>query len=217
MENSAEENQLPKSPKIEIFQTIQKNLSSVGIDQNAAIQSRPLNARSSTVLLVLGYGCISELLYIINEAQSYFEFIQSIQSCSACALIFFVMLVMMSHLGDMFKMINDGEYIVNFCKWKLSILPTRSAELNSFFKQSFSFANIVAFKYSGSQSFLKETHQRLEKLSGTLFFLIANVTPITVVLLPFIYSFSIYFTTDSGPDAFILPLPMWWACRKYVL
>lgn len=30
-----------------------------------------------------------------------------------------------------------------------------------------------------------------------------------------IYSFFIYFTTDSGRDAFILPLPMWWAFQTW--
>lgn len=48
-----------------------------------------------------------------------------------------------------------------------------------------------------------------EKISELIYFAIVKVSSPYLVLPSFVYSFYMYFATDSKNDAFILPIPTW--------
>lgn len=74
--------------------------------------------------------------------------------------------------------------------------------------------NIPAAKHSASRSLFKKTVELEQKLSRLIFFVAVEVT-LGGFLVPWsIYSFFIYFTTDSGKAAFDLPLPIWYASHS---
>lgn len=66
-----------------------------------------------------------------------------------------------------------------------------------------------AIKYSATESIYYETNQFEEKLSKMLTFGMGKMTPVCIFVPWTIHIYFVYFTTDSGPDAFALPCPMW--------
>lgn len=60
----------------------------------------------------------------------------------------------------------------------------------------------LKLKYERSNRFV-------EKWNEIIFILTVKVTPICGVMSALSYSFFVYFTTDLGRDAFLLPAPMW--------
>lgn len=60
-----------------------------------------------------------------------------------------------------------------------------------------------------SRAMLRKTIQHVEKLSGMVYFVAVKLGVPGITLPKAIASYFIYFTTDSGRDAFELPYPMW--------
>lgn len=203
MANSAARNSHEKLPKIKIFLTIQKNLSTIGI-----IEKHPINANIFLNLLTLGAATIFELFYIFLEAKTFFQYVQSIYMCSTYIIISLCLMILILNLNLSFEMINGCECIANTSK--------RNEKSKYFYWNVVKLLNSLHFniselKYSSSQAIFKETNQLVEKISEFIFLFMAKMTPAALTLPPLIYSFFIYFTTDLGRDAFILPSPMWWA------
>lgn len=207
MENSKEQNSQPKSSKIKIFRTIQKKLCTLGIEPNSAMR---LNRKVFISLLSLGLGNVGMLVYMLTEAKTFLEFTQPIYVCSAYTIAMFILLIMIWNSSRLYQNINDGERFINTSKCEKLICFVTTAKLANL-------CSVSAFNYSASQSIFNEANRRVENLSGILFFVITKITPGLIVLPISIYSFFVYFTTDSGPNAFKLPFPMWWAwIRLYI-
>lgn len=192
----------PRLLKLKIFLTIQKNLSIIGIEPN----SQPFDAKILTLLLTMGAAIICLIMYIANEAKTLFQYMQSIYECSVLIVLFIALLITILNLSAFWKIIYDCESIANTSKCKVLNQMVRFGSKN---KNTFFSHILPALKYSASQSIFNKTHQQMEKLSGILFFVLAKMTPGIISLLPSAYSFIIYFVTNSGQEAFILPFPMW--------
>lgn len=102
------ENSQSSSPKLKLFQTLQKNLSSIGI-----VRRHPFNARIALILLILGVGIIFESVYIFHEAQTYLDYTQSICMFSGVILVTFNLLIMALYLTELFEIIDHCECISN--------------------------------------------------------------------------------------------------------
>lgn len=64
-------------------------------------------------------------------------------------------------------------------------------------------------KYPKSEAFFWKINQQVERLCEIVFMVVVNI-PLQCLMLPrSIISFSAYFFTDSGSDAFKLPIPLW--------
>lgn len=69
--------------------------------------------------------------------------------------------------------------------------------------------SILALKYSESKSIFRKANHLAEKLNKILMFVLVILTPACGALPWIIYTYSMYFTTDLGPNAFQIPIPMW--------
>lgn len=201
MENSEQGNSQTKLPKMKICQTVQQNLSTIGISPNSDFSA--FNVKISIGLLLLGSCTVSMLIYIFYEAKTFFQYTQSIYVCSVFILTILTLIIMVLHSSKMLQIIDGWESLANTSKYNTSKKPNYVTIPNS---QGILFSE---FKYSASQSNFIETHQQVEKIGEIIFFVTVKLTPAAVVLPPLTYSFLIYFTTDSGPNAFILPLEAW--------
>lgn len=202
MEGTSDRKSGPQSPKIKIFQIIQKNLASIGIGPNSETKRHPINAKTLLISLMLALATISIVIYISKGANTFAEFTQSAYTCSVLVLMSFVLIIMIAQLEELFKIINDCECLANISQF----LKKTISEHKPF---SRIFKHISVLKYSASKSIFFETNQSVEKLSKILFFVIVKMTPASCLLPWFIYSFFIYFITDLGADVFILQSPMW--------
>lgn len=202
MEGTSDRKSGPQSPKIKIFQIIQKNLASIGIGPNSEMKLHPINAKTLLISLMLTLATISIVIYISKGANTFAEFTQSAYTCSVLVLMSFVLIIMIAQLEELFKIINDCECLANISQF----LKKTISEHKPFLRV---FKYISVLKYSASKSIFFETNQSVEKLSKILFLVIVKMTPASCLLPWFIYSFFIYFTTDLGADVFILQSPMW--------
>lgn len=57
----------------------------------------------------------------------------------------------------------------------------------------------------------EETNQTVEKWCKIVYIVLVKLSVPCIVLPKSIYSLIIYFITDLGPDAFELPIPVWYA------
>lgn len=109
MDNSKKGNEQQKVPKLKLFQTIQKNFASLGIDPNSAMPLRSFNEKILMGLLALGSGIIFMLMFIFNEADTFSQYTQSIYFCSALILAALVLLNMGLNMSDLFKLISETD------------------------------------------------------------------------------------------------------------
>lgn len=117
MENSTGESS-KSVHQIKIFQTIKKNLSTIGIGPNSAKQLRPFNAKIFVNLSAVGIGFIGTLMYIIIEARTFLEFAQSIYMCSTFVLVACILMTLIFNLSELFETIDNCESLVNTSKWR---------------------------------------------------------------------------------------------------
>lgn len=75
----------------------------------------------------------------------------------------------------------------------------------------------LGLDYSESVAIYAEVHQRIEKCSETLYFLVVKVMPACVLLPKCLTCLYNYFTTDLGSEALVLPFPMWFVWRPFSL
>lgn len=121
MEISIEvQNPQRKVERIKVLQSIQKNLSIIGVDRYTAMQQRSFNAKSIMTLLGVGLGIICTLMFLFVEAKTFFATIQSIYVCSAYIVVGFALLIMVLYLNELFQGFDDGESLANTSKWKRS-------------------------------------------------------------------------------------------------
>lgn len=115
MENS---NKL-QSPKLKAFETIQKNLASVGITPALASQSYPFNATIFYGFLKLGSAVYCTSIFIIFDAETFVEYTQSIYVDSLAMLIIFALLIVILKVERLFKyisgndLVNTSEFLLN--------------------------------------------------------------------------------------------------------
>lgn len=121
MEYIIEENLQPNLPKIKIFQAIQKNLLTIGIGRNSAMQLRQFNLNILMDFLTLGCGIICMLMHIFTEVRTFIELTQSIYMFSSFTLLSVALMILIFNLDEWFSTINDCECLVNISKSKSNI------------------------------------------------------------------------------------------------
>lgn len=65
-------------------------------------------------------------------------------------------------------------------------------------------------KYPRSRAIYEQCNQLAEKITKLMQIVVVHVSVPGFVLPKAIYSYFVYFTTDLGVDAFVLPIPTWW-------
>lgn len=100
-------------PKMKIFQSVQRNLATIGVSPKLSHQPYPFNTKIITNFLILESFVISNLAFEIFEAKTLTELTQSIYICSLGCLNTYVLSEIIVNVKKLFKLINDCENIVN--------------------------------------------------------------------------------------------------------
>lgn len=117
MENTMPENSQPKLPKIVAFKAIQKSFAVVGISPKLPTQSYPFNGR--LLLGFLGFGLFIAALgvYIVNYAETFFEYTQGIYIASAGIFVIFSFITLILQAEKLYKCIKRFDSMLNMCRW----------------------------------------------------------------------------------------------------
>lgn len=125
-------------PKQKIFQIAQKNLATtLGTNQNAAMQMSPLNRRICMGFLVMGSFIICNSEFTLYEAKTFAEYTQSICAGSAGVFIIFEMFFLVLSLKKLCKLMNDCENLVNAGEYAENQGQLRNSDLSSIPKEKF--------------------------------------------------------------------------------
>lgn len=68
---------------------------------------------------------------------------------------------------------------------------------------------ILGLQYPELKTMYEKTNRLVERISKVIVFVYATVLRPLIIFPAALRSYLIYFTTDLGADAFILPVPMW--------
>lgn len=71
------------------------------------------------------------------------------------------------------------------------------------------FQNFLGLSNPISKLIYEKVNKKVEKHTGILHFALLKVTVLATMMPSFILSYLVYFTTNSGSDAFQLAFPMW--------
>lgn len=137
-----------ESPKRKIFQMSQKYFTVLGISPILMVQSNPFNQKNLICFLVFGLQLISEFIYILYEAETFWDYIQSIYFCSVSILATVVFLILVFRVDKLFKYIGNSENLNNIGKYS----PKR--------RNTYEFLKKNLFYFSiSSLSNIKSTHR----------------------------------------------------------
>lgn len=177
----------------------------MGITPSLADQSCPLNGIILFGFFILVSVIYCSIVFIVLDAGTFAEYTQAVYTGSLGTLIIFGLLILIIKVKNLFEFIDNTDKLVNTSEKHEEHVPCRSCLLYTIIF----FLVFQALKYSASRSIFNETVQFEHKLSELIFVVMVKHT-IRCALLPFlIYTYFVHFTTDSGPEAFELPFPLW--------
>lgn len=96
--------------KMKIFQTVQENMSHLGISQYCSMQKNPINWRNMSVLLLQIVSTVMYCMYLFYVAATFKEYTESAYVCMlkfATTIIFTILLWRMQKLFDCLNRIEE--------------------------------------------------------------------------------------------------------------
>lgn len=124
-ENTEQEKPKPKLPRMQVFQTIQKNFAIAGITPDLVNQAYPLNVKILMGFLSLNSGAYFNLAFTLYYADTFAEYTQSIYVFSLVDLIIFALLIVVLQVDKLFKFVNTCCDIVNSSQYWIHIGQAR--------------------------------------------------------------------------------------------
>lgn len=118
MENSASQTideikvSKPELPKVKVFQTIQRQFAILGINSDLIDKPYPFNRRIFIGFLILYSAFSSYLIFIIYEADTFYECAQSIYFSSVVILVAFCLMILLFRVHKLFKLITSVQNVI---------------------------------------------------------------------------------------------------------
>lgn len=97
---------------MKIFQSIQRCLAVLGLKSHDTIQTHSINIESVTSFLVFSMCIISNTVYLVREANSFFEYVESFYVTFAASISFEIFAFFTWKMTELFEFINNMETII---------------------------------------------------------------------------------------------------------
>lgn len=94
---------------MKILQLIQKGLAMFGLKSHDAIQSYSINIDSVMSFLVFGMCIISNTVYLVRMANSFFEYVESLYLTFAASISFVIFAFFTWKMKELFELFNNME------------------------------------------------------------------------------------------------------------
>lgn len=99
-----------------IFEVVQKNFYKLGINAKQSKKSNPINKRIFVGLVGLFFNALFQILFIVNEAQGFQEYIQAIYMSSIGTFSFTLLVTIILQMESFFDFIQNGRDKLNELK-----------------------------------------------------------------------------------------------------
>lgn len=190
---------------MEIFQLVKSHLVILGYSQIQSMQSHPfLNKKLLVGSLAASLNTILCCLYCFLVASGFDEYIDSFFSASGSVGIFVIFSVYVWKIEKLYQLIDQIQKTVN----PSECFFTQKAIHSHLVKKQI--VPFLGLEIEDLKSLYGRTNHQIENiLSQISYFFFAKFTPACLCLPNFVVSYFNYFATDSGNDAFVLPIFMW--------
>lgn len=183
---------------MKIFQIIQSNFKVLGITPSQSSQDGIANILPTLIWCVLSTA--SYILWFSYTANGFNDYMDAGLFTFESFICTVGLLVLFWNRDQWFQFIGNLEIILN--KRELNL------RLNTFHVQINSLCIAGSINHLSKINY-EEINQKIEKWCKIIDLVTVKVSPFTVVIPKLIISFSKYFATELGNDAFELPNPMW--------
>lgn len=192
---------------MKIFQTIQTQYSILGVcPPNQSTQKFSVIWRYLVGFSLFVYLILSQFLYMVHVASGFMEYVQLICAISGTLLLFFGLAAIGFRKSTLFEIIDRIEKLIATSETTINHL---FFEFNFILRIKRNLCVFLGFKYPKSKAFFLKTNRQVERLSEIIFMLIMKIGLPGFMLPKCIVSLTVYIRTDTGRDAFELPIPMW--------
>lgn len=187
---------------MKLFQVTQIYLEGLGFSRHLT----RLNRYHVIGFIVSFTGIVSSIIFVIHVAETVKEFTDSLYIASViiCAVSGYAITIYKTR--ELFAYFDEYDENVTTSRskyWKA--LPN----MIRFILLNFNLPNVGITNVPTSNSVYQDCNELVEKLCKILYILFVNISAPGFIMPKIVLSFFLYFTTDSGADAFDLPLPMW--------
>lgn len=115
---------------MKILQLVKKYLAILGLKSHDAFQSHSINIESVMCFTVLGMCIISNFVYLIREANSFFEYVQSLYLFFASSITNTVFAYLTWKMTELFELIDNLEATVQHSEQKYFEYSMKVKRLN---------------------------------------------------------------------------------------
>lgn len=186
---------------MKIFETSKNYFQALGVDEHYAAQNRRLNTRNIRIFLMLVLSIMLNLLYLIFTASNFIEYTNCIYWTSTILVAVLIYAMFVWRMRKVFDYVNKIESLIESSKKNLPYFKFQ----NLLFMYRF----ILGSKYQQSKIIYANTNQFVEKWTELINFVLVDVCIPIFSMFMLIFSYVIYFTTDSKEAAFEISFPMW--------
>lgn len=197
---------------MEIFHATKQYFALMGITESLTSQTYPINRKILMSFLVFFFLFISTLTYIIYEANTFLEYVQSIYFCSASIMALVDLVFIVCRVNVLFKSIESLQNVTKTSEFAIEIkndikianillMTNRKMNLRHFLLLALAF-------YPEYKELIDKNYRLIQRINKYIYILLMKlITPCAFV--PWTCRvYLIYFITDLGNDAFELPIPL---------
>lgn len=195
---------------MKVFELVQSHYATLGITtSNQWTQRYALNTRVLSIYSLFGCALASHFIYICRIADGFMDYMVCLCSTSAgiISLVCFASIALRKL--SLFECIDNAEKLLETRAFKLIQLGGEPGILKWNFSLKFNLF-IAGCKYPQSKEFFSKANQQAERLTEFVFLVVVKISLQCFMLPRCIFSFGVYFFTDSGSDSFGLPVPLWY-------
>lgn len=181
------------------LQVYQKSIESLGLSRNR----KPFNRQTFGIAIASVLVVILLWIFLLCEADSSQEYIESIFVINACTNIFISFASMILIADKLFAYFDGIDELLDESKYNIFTTKKLLSRIviSKYIK--------IGLKISASKETYHKTNQLVEKICEIAFFALKYVGGAFFIVPKVAVSYFKYFTTDLGNDAFYLPIPIW--------
>lgn len=186
---------------MKLFQNVRAYFETMGIYSYQTNQAQSFNGKILLILLPLLVMFTSTSTFLIFKASDTFEYVSCLYWCITRPTAMAVYLIFWFQMPKIIKFIGDCEQFVEMSEWnQLQILFYGIK-----FLMLVNFGSIIGMKCESTSSIIiyNKVVTKIEHFSKSTHFILMNVVPVVVIVLPTITTYIKYFVLGMDDASFV--------------
>lgn len=191
--------------KMKIFVLIRKYSLVWGLQPPEPNHKHSFNWKNRMAFIFTMKWVLLSILALLYEPRTLSEYTEAIDALMKSCLVIGIFLVFTLKMGKIFTLINKFEAAIE--KRRCYLLQLHLFDKFIILKSKNAIQ--IGVENSASRKIYEIFNAQFEKFTKIIYFMSMNVTMLGIMTPNLIYSYFVYFTTESESDAFTMPFPEW--------